>query len=95
MLEYAQESVRVASAELRPASMQLGKFYEKGVVGTVTWEAEPQPPALLRLINALADYAYYCGTGGRTAQGMGQTVRLRGASRAQDMEDRGDFQTAL
>lgn len=76
LLEYAEQSVRVVSAELRPASMQLGKFYEKGVAGTVTWEAEAQPPALLRLINALVDYAFYCGTGARTALGMGQTVRM-------------------
>lgn len=77
LLEYAEKSVRAAGAELRPASMQLGKFYQKGVAGTVTWEAERQPPVLLRMVNALADYAVYCGTGGRTAQGMGQTVRLK------------------
>lgn len=75
LLEYASERVKVVSAELRPATLQLGKFSEKGVMGKVVWEAETQPPALLRLVNALVNYAFYCGTGAKTAQGMGQTVR--------------------
>ena len=69
--------MKAVSSKLRPASVQLGKFYERGVTGRVSWQAEPQLPALLRLVNALVDYAFYCGTGGRTAQGMGQTVRVR------------------
>lgn len=81
-LNYVTECVQVVSSELRPATLQLGKFYQKGFMGKMVWEAEPQPPAMLRLLNALVDYAFYCGIGGRTAQGMGQTVRLNsGGSR--------------
>jgi len=62
---------------LRPTTIQLGRYYEKGVAGEVHWEADDAEPALLRLVNALVDYAAYCGTGMKTAQGMGQTVRIR------------------
>ena len=30
---------------------------------------------MLRLVNLLADFAFYCGTGYKTTMGMGQTRR--------------------
>lgn len=76
LLEYAERNLVVVRHKLRPATIQLGRFYEKGVVGELEWEADGNDPGLLRLVNALVDYASYCGTGMKTAQGMGQTVRL-------------------
>lgn len=56
--------------------MRLGDFVGLGVGGRVAWEADGTQPAVLRLVNALVDYARYSGTGVKTTQGMGQTVRL-------------------
>ena len=36
---------------------------------------------MIRRLNALADYAFYCGTGHHTTRGMGQTRRVRGGER--------------
>ena len=55
--------------------MQLGRFSREGVIGKVLWEASGGSPYLLRLVNALVDYARYCGTGISMANGMGQTAR--------------------
>ena len=77
VLDYAQQHLQVVEQSLRPTTIQLGRYYEKGVAGEVHWEADDAEPALLRLVNALVDYAAYCGTGMKTAQGMGQTVRIR------------------
>jgi CRISPR-associated endoribonuclease Cas6 len=31
----------------------------------------------LKALNALADFAFYCGTGAKTTMGMGQTRRIK------------------
>ena len=63
LLEYVREHLRLVTAKLRPAIMRFGRFYERGVEGEVAWESDGSAPALLRLVNALVDYAFYCGTG--------------------------------
>ena len=75
ILEYVTEHVRTAEADLRPRSVNLRQVWEHGVTGEITWEADGEFPYMLRLLNALVDYGFYCGTGKKTAQGMGQTVR--------------------
>jgi CRISPR/Cas system endoribonuclease Cas6 (RAMP superfamily) len=75
VLDYVREDLRVVAQELRPVSFKLGQYAIPGLVGSVEWEATGEEPALLRLVNALVDYAAYCGTGIQTTQGMGQTVR--------------------
>jgi CRISPR-associated endoribonuclease Cas6 len=48
-----------------------------GFTGDVTFEiAAKAPPELVRYINVLADYAFFCGTGRKTTVGMGQTKRI-------------------
>jgi CRISPR/Cas system endoribonuclease Cas6 (RAMP superfamily) len=76
VLDYVREDLRVVAQELRPVSFKLGQYAIPGLVGSVEWEATGEEPALLRLVNALVDYAAYCGTGIQTTQGMGQTVRM-------------------
>lgn len=49
-----------------------------GFTGTVTFEIHRDAPEeLVFLINLLADYAFFAGTGKKTTNGMGQTRRLR------------------
>ena len=50
----------------------------RGRVGRIRWRCEGGPEELLRQVNALAEYAFYCGTGIKTALGMGQTVVISG-----------------
>ena len=79
LLNFIPIYVSQSHMDLRPAEMRLGRYSEQGVVGRVEWLVQEGSPVLLRLVNALADYAEYCGTGMKTAQGMGQTVRVRGS----------------
>jgi CRISPR-associated endoribonuclease Cas6 len=76
LLVYVEDDITVVNADLRSATVWNGRYSVNGVVGTVAWESEESSPYLLRLVNALADYAVYCGTGRLTAQGMGQTERV-------------------
>jgi CRISPR-associated endoribonuclease Cas6 len=48
-----------------------------GFTGTVTFVIHNNaPPELVFGMNLLADYAFFCGTGKKTAIGMGQTMRV-------------------
>ncbi len=47
-----------------------------GGQGDVTFEALHDDPAMLRIWNLLADFAFFCGVGRKTGIGMGQCRRL-------------------
>lgn len=58
--------------------LDFGTYQETGFQGNCVYELpdflnEDQVKAL----NALADFAFYCGTGAKTTMGMGQTRRLK------------------
>lgn len=78
LVGFAEDGLAVAHQDLRAAPLRLGAYAIPGVSGTVEWSADGEAPAMLRLVNALADYAVYCGTGIQTTQGMGQTTRIGG-----------------
>lgn len=48
-----------------------------GFVGRVKFDISGCDAELRRTLNALADLAFYCGTGYKTTMGMGQTIRVR------------------
>ena len=74
--EIIDGQLKAVGNNLKQELMRLGGYNIDGVIGTVEWFVEDASPYLLRLVNALADYAAYCGTGMQTTQGMGQTMRL-------------------
>lgn len=76
LLEYVKEHISTEWTQLQPGNTDFRNFYERGWIGRVKWKAEGRDPFLLRMVNALANYAFYCGTGMKTTQGMGQTVRI-------------------
>ena len=48
-----------------------------GFIGSATFRlAGRHPESILKGLNALADYAFYCGTGIGTEHGMGLTRRI-------------------
>ena len=77
VLEFAENHMTMGRTYLRPVMHRLGKYSKRGFVGRVEWRADNSLPDLLRFINALVDYAIYCGTGAKTTMGMGQTRRIR------------------
>ena len=78
LLDVAAVHLAIARHELHTQVMDLGVGQVVGFIGSVTllvMQAHRLGNDVLRRLNALADYAAYCGTGQRTAQGMGQTRR--------------------
>jgi len=79
-LEWLANNVAVSRFELRTAVVDFDRHQQVGCLGTVQFEVMhrgPQAAANRAPLNALADYAYFCGTGHKTTQGLGQTRRLK------------------
>ena len=63
---------------LRPVEVRDQRSKGMGFVGRAFFEVAPKAGEdLARRVNALADFAFFCGTGKKTTMGMGQTVRDR------------------
>ena len=77
-LEWVQESVAVARLEIRSELMKFKGYMQVGFMGRVQFSVMPNAPDREGYgpLNALADYACFCGTGHKTTQGMGQTRRV-------------------
>jgi len=72
-LSQATSRVLVADYNLRTSTLDYGRFPQKGFVGWVRYEMRDVAEAHLKHMHALADFAFYSGTGYKTAMGMGQT----------------------
>jgi CRISPR-associated endoribonuclease Cas6 len=58
------------------AVYQLKRGTYPGGFGDVTFEALDPAPTFVRMLNLLADFAFYSGIGSKTTMGMGQARRL-------------------
>jgi len=80
LLDIVRTNVAISSHRLWTEQHDLGRGRLVGFVGEVTFaitKARQLNQALVWQLNALADYAEFCGTGRKTAHGMGQTRRIR------------------
>ncbi len=76
---WMAQSVAVSRFQIETAVFQYGKYQQIGCIGVAQYtavERSSDAHASRGPLNALADYAYFCGTGRLTTQGMGQTRRL-------------------
>ena len=79
ILDFVREYGQVTSVRTESRALNFGKHTEVGWVGTCAWIFYPEDlldDDLLRAVNCLADFAFYCGTGYKTTMGMGQTRRI-------------------
>jgi CRISPR-associated endoribonuclease Cas6 len=80
LLDLVYANVGIAAIDgLHTRRHDLGRSSPVGFVGRVIFvitEARKLNQADVWRLNALADYAEFCGTGRKTTQGMGQTRRL-------------------
>lgn len=80
LLDVVRECVAIAEIrDLHTERHDLGRSSPVGFVGQVTYvitRARTLNQADVWRLNALAQYAEFCGTGRKTTQGMGQTRRL-------------------
>ena len=78
-LEWLGKMVGISDLDLQMSEVQLERDYKQiGVVGEVVYEVAGKSglPDGSAQLQALADYAQFCGTGHKTTQGMGQTRRV-------------------
>jgi CRISPR-associated endoribonuclease Cas6 len=76
VVTWAREKLAVSSYDLRTLPAREGERLRVGCVGRLTLRALEMPPYLRAAVDVLANYAFYCGSGSHTAQGLGQTVRV-------------------
>jgi CRISPR-associated endoribonuclease Cas6 len=77
--EWLRERIRLHSIRaLRTVQAHTGKTPMSGFVGEVAYEWCGATPGGQRALRALGGFAQYCGTGSKTAYGLGQTETWMG-----------------
>lgn len=81
LLDIVEAHLAIGRYEMRTELVDLGENKKAiGFVGMIQYNvlrAHRLGAEWVSALNLLADYAPYCGTGHKTAQGMGQTERLK------------------
>ena len=79
VLEFIREHGQLTAVDTKPKRLNYGKHTVPGWVGTCAWIFYPEKSLdenMLRIVNCLSNFAFYCGTGYKTTMGMGQTRRI-------------------
>lgn len=79
LLEYVAENVVVKRYQLETKMQHFSRSPQVGFLGHVTYKLMGRGEGadlLRRLLNLLADFAFYSGVGYKTTQGMGQCSRV-------------------
>ncbi len=74
--DWVEENVVVEAHHLQTERVPFGNSPLSGFRGWCRYTARDGDLQRLKQWNALADFAYFCGTGQKTTQGMGQTRRI-------------------
>ncbi len=74
---WLEEYVVVEAHHLQTERVPFGNSALSGFKGWCRYTARDGDLRRLKQWNALADFAFFCGTGQKTTQGMGQTRRIR------------------
>ncbi|MBI4788042.1 MAG: CRISPR system precrRNA processing endoribonuclease RAMP protein Cas6 [Chloroflexi bacterium] len=75
LIARVEADVAISRYTLRTEVVDFGEYREAGWVGKCGFTIFSDEVALRRVLHLLADFAFYCGTGYKTTQGMGQTRR--------------------
>lgn len=76
LTRYAAECLAISYYDLQTEVVHFGQATLIGCTGQVSYHALNPDPYWLRLVHTLAAYSFYCGTGHKTTQGLGQTRKL-------------------
>ncbi len=75
------DRILVTRYKLETEIWDFNSYQEVGFTGKCWFEIDKDvPDEIASEINALADFAYFCGTGAKTTMSMGQTKRLNPAT---------------
>ena len=76
LIARVEQDVALSRYALKTQVVDFGEFRAAGWVGHATFNYFSHERALWRVLNLLADFAFFCGTGYKTTQGMGMTRRI-------------------
>jgi CRISPR-associated endoribonuclease Cas6 len=76
LLARVEQDVAISNYALKTQVVDFGEYRAAGWVGRATFTYFSRERALWRVLNLLADFAFFCGTGYKTTQGMGMTRRM-------------------
>jgi len=77
LLSWVEDNVAIEQHRIATTMVSFGRFRLVGFTGVCRYRALKDDTDRLKALNALADFAFYCGTGAKTTMGMGQTRRLK------------------
>ena len=73
VLDKVRSSVSISSYKLHTRMMKEETRSLSGCMGSLRLQAHKLPPSDCAALDLLTEYAFYCGSGHKTAQGLGQT----------------------
>jgi len=76
LIAQIEAHVALSQYTLKTERLDYGEFTQAGWVGRATFTCFSKERALWRVLHLLAEFAFYCGTGYKTTQGMGVTRQL-------------------
>ncbi|MEW5719717.1 MAG: CRISPR system precrRNA processing endoribonuclease RAMP protein Cas6, partial [Chloroflexota bacterium] len=76
LIARVEQDVALSRYALKTDVVDFGEFRAAGWLGRATFNYFSRERALWRVLNLLADFAFFCGTGYKTTQGMGMTRRV-------------------
>jgi len=76
LISKADRSVAVSYYKMHSVPVRYGKMTLVGGIGKCTFNVVNNDPYWRHLVNVLSAFAFYAGTGVKTALGLGQTRRL-------------------
>ena len=74
---FAEECLAISQFRIESRIVELAGGKQIGAIGSVAYRALRRDSYWLRVIHALADFAFYSGIGRKTTMGMGQARRVR------------------
>lgn len=74
--DLVEEEVLVSRYDLQTHVVNYGEYQLPGWMGRCGYVIFHREASVRRVINLLADFSQFCGTGYKTTQGMGQTRRV-------------------
>lgn len=76
LIARVEQDVALSNYALKTQVVDFGEHRAAGWIGRATFTYFNRERALWRVLNLLADFAFFCGTGYKTTQGMGMTRRI-------------------
>jgi CRISPR-associated endoribonuclease Cas6 len=81
VMDFVTEQVVAERYDLETRVVRYGNFQVNGFTGVCHYRVLRGDKVLTRVVNVLADFALFAGTGQKTTQGLGQTKRIRSSGK--------------